>query len=84
MRRTEETQTRLKHWVQVLREEDRLKNITDYAFTFKYGVLRVFCADVWREVIQSRANEHGVVVDEFITYDILPDVTAEIKRRGKS
>lgn len=84
MRRTEETRTRLKHWVQALREEDRLKTLTDYAFTFKYGVLRVFCAEVWKEIIESRAEEHGVVIDEFLTYDMLSDVSAEVKRRVNS
>ena len=54
-------------WVH-LRNNFRLKANCDYSHTFKYGELRIFCYEVYRERIAQEAEKFGLDITEFCTY----------------
>jgi hypothetical protein len=59
----------LEEMVQTMREEHRLKLNTDYSYTFKYGVLRIFCDEIYKDTIVEYAMRYGLTVASYHTYE---------------
>lgn len=54
--------------IEALREECSFYRNTEYAYTFKYGELRVLCAELYTEVIIEYAKRFGVKITSIHTY----------------
>jgi hypothetical protein len=54
--------------VAVLRDEYRIKVNVDYAFTTKYGDVRVLCNKVYSSTIDNVFKDHGIVVKAWYFY----------------
>lgn len=59
---------RLNMMVGNLREEHRLKQNIDYAFTYKYEQLHVVCQEVYEDLIREACAKHSFQVISLHTY----------------
>lgn len=63
------TAQRLDTMVDELRQEHRLKQNVDYAYTLKYGCLNFMCSSVYEEVLRQVSAKHSLQVLSMFTYD---------------
>lgn len=60
---------RLAKMVDQLRQEHRLKQNVDYAYTLKYGCLNIMCSSVYDELLRQACAQHSLEVLSLLTYD---------------
>lgn len=60
---------RLAWMVEELRQEHRLKQNVDYAFTVKYSGLNIMCSSVYEETIRQACAKQSLDVVCLFTYD---------------
>lgn len=60
---------RLAKMVDQLRQEHRLKQNVDYAYTLKYGCLHIMCSSVYDELLRQACVQHSLEVLSLHTYD---------------
>lgn len=58
----------LDQWAEVLREQHRIKRGVDYAVAHKYGELRVYCNELFRDTIVETARERGMTITSVETW----------------
>lgn len=58
----------IEDWKRALREDDRIKHGVDYATAQKYGELRVYCNELFRDRIIETAEQHGVTITSIETW----------------
>lgn len=52
----------LDRWAEMLREEHRLKRGVDYAVAHKFGEVRIYCNELFRDTIVATAHERGITI----------------------
>ncbi len=57
---------RMTKMLAALREERRLKQNTDFAYTFKYGVLTMMCAEVYMDTLTEYAEKFHLTINKFL------------------
>lgn len=48
--------------------DERIKHGVDYATTYKYRELRIFCHELYEDAIRAKAAEVGAVICELVTW----------------
>lgn len=60
---------RLARMVDQLRQDHRLKQNVDYAYTLKYGCLHIMCSSVYDELLRQACKRHALNVISILTYE---------------
>jgi len=62
------TVSTIDQWKLELREEYRIKDGVDYATAFKYGKLRIYCHEVYKERIEEEAVKFNLNIASLETW----------------
>jgi len=52
----------------MLRDEHRIKPNVDYAVAHKFGELRIYCNELFRDTIVATARERGITITSIETW----------------
>lgn len=63
------TDQSLARMVEQLRQDHRLKQNVDYAYTLKYGCLHIMCSSVYDELLRQACKRHALNVISILTYE---------------